>query len=567
MLGSYDERITALNELVPAWEPMTIWGLFSKAVNRCPEADFLVYEDGRRYSYRRAMLESLKYAHALRDLGLRPGDHVAVKAANRPEAVLLGLALSGIRAVRVSLNQSLGSYELAYALRKSGARFLFTDAAVDFRGQDPVPTLECVVSASSLPMGHAPWSKGISAINWDSLLASPNNYEDSSSELMKDISPLCFAADDIERSALAYEVADIMFTSGSTGNPKGAMLTHDALLRSAYANCLNRGFEEGRRIFVPLPLSHVYAYVEGLLSALFVNGALLMSSDKLDAAASLTFVARERANDMLVVPSLMIKYLEHLEANPTPFPLLHAVYCSASSCPGWIWGAIFSRFGVDDVITGYGMTEVAGASLQTRPGDGSEVLASRVGTRLPAGCAGWPIAYRVVDPHTRQVKPDGEVGELECRGPIVSTAYVNDHKASWDAFSDDGWFRTGDEGRFDENGYLELTGRLKDSYKINGENVSTYFVEKVLSRHIGVQAVEAIGIPDERLGAVGAVFVQLVDDSAAARAAFESYCRQSLARYQVPKYYFFLSSEDWPRTALGKVEKSKLRVLVPVGAR
>lgn len=567
MRGTRRERMAELMAGRPMWTPQTIWGLFSATAQRVPDRDFLVYEDGRRYTYGQAFQESLAMQHALRELGVRAGDVVALKSANRPESVVLSLALSGMRVVKASLNPGLGPYELAFALRQSGARFLFTDHVVDFSGQESIDFLECVVTAANQPAFLEEWAQHMTIVGWENLLAGNSCCLQKPEQEGASRGPH-YLRDEPPEAKMPFEVSDIMFTSGSTGHPKGAQLSHDMLLRSAWANCLNRGFEEGRRIFVPLPLFHVYGYVEGLLAALFVGGTLLMLAQKAQPAQALSFMKRDRANDILSVPSLMLKYLEELEQNPLEFPDLHAVYCSASACPDTIWPDIRTHFGVDDVITGYGMTEVSGASLQTRPGDGDDILSSRVGVQMPCGGAGMAryggaqMEYRVVNPQDGRLCKPGEIGELQCRGAVVCYGYCNDEEASARSFADDGWFRTGDTGRFDAYGYLELSGRIKDSYKINGENVSTLFVEQIMRNHPEVEEVCVVGIPDARLGAVGAVFVELKTDTEEHREAFERYCRDNLARFQVPKYYRFLTADEWPRTPVGKVKKEDLRVLI-----
>ncbi len=565
MKGTRDERMAELSVRMPVWQPRTIWNLFCETAARCPDRDFLVFDDGRCCTYGDTLRESRAMMRELKQLGVQTGDVVALKSTNRLESVMLSLALSGMRVVKASLNPGLRSYELAFILRQCGARVLFTDSPVDFTQQEAVPSLQCLVSAANEPIKHADWSRGLSVVRWSDLIAGDAERLPQGSVRMEHQAP-AYVRDALPQDKCAFEVSDIMFTSGSTGNPKGAKLSHDMLLRSAWANCLNRGFEEGRRIFVPLPLFHVYGYVEGLLAALFVGGTLLMSAKKVTPEYALSFMRDAGANDVLAVPSLMMKYLDFLAGNPSDFPQLHAVYCSASSCPDGIWPAIRNRLGVDDVITGYGMTEVAGASLQTVPGDSDWTLANRVGKQMPCGNAGLAryhggqMEYRIVD-DKGALCDEGVDGELQCRGATVCYGYCNEDDATSRSFTEDGWFRTGDVGQFDADGYLALSGRIKDSYKINGENVSTRFVEKILQKFPGVAEVEVVGIPDARLGAVGAVFVQLEQDSMERRSEFEEFCSRNLARYQVPKYHYYLTAGEWPLTPVGKVRKEDLRTM------
>ena len=212
----------------------------------------------------------------------------------------------------------------------------------------------------------------------------------------------------------ADEVCDIIYTSGSTSAPKGVLLTHDMLMRSAYASCINRGFEMGRRVFVPLPMIHCYGYVEGMLACILVGGAILFHSGKFRAEPALRFMAESRANDVLSVPSQMMAVINYLKENPMELPHLHAVYCSAAVCPAWVWPGIRSALKVDDLITGYGMSEVCGASMQTQPSDGDDILCSRVGRLLQGGCAGaaeyggCQLEYQVTDQQTGEPCKPGE---------------------------------------------------------------------------------------------------------------------------------------------------------------
>lgn len=217
------------------------------------------------------------------------------------------------------------------------------------------------------------------------------------------------------------------------------------------------------------------------------------------------------------------------------------------------------------MITGYGMTEVCGASMQTDPADGNEILETRVGRRLPGGCSGlkeWDghqIIYRVVDQKTGKDCSAGIIGELWCKGPVVTKGYFNRPEANKRVFTEDGWFKTGDCGCFDENGYLILAGRVDDMYKINGENVSPKFLEDVIGNCSVINVVSVVGIPDAKHGYVGAAFIELYEDTLQNRELTEEYCRMHLARFQVPKYFIYMKSQNWPRTSTGKVQKFRLK--------
>ena len=532
MLGTREARQAALAARYPTWEKQTLDQALDRAADRWPQAPLVITEE-ETHTYAQLRALSQRAAVGLRRLGVAAGDHVAVRLPNGAEYVALTFALARLGAVKVPLNLKLGRDELGYVLGQSQSAF--------YLGREPLA--QALVEELPLLRG----ALTLDGDGWRRLTAGED-----------DAPPDAGAPDGL---------SDLIYTSGSTGRPKGVMLTHDMLLRSAYASCLNRGFEEGRRIYVPLPLFHVYGYVEGLLTALFVGGAVLLSDSRFDPDRGLRFMARAGANDILSVPGVMMGLLRSPLAERTDLSALHAVYCSASVCPPWLWHSIRAVLGVSDLITGYGMTEVCGATLQTLPSDGDEVLLSRVGRLLPGGCAGvaaWGGAqtqYRVAHQETGAPLPPGQVGELWCRGPVVTRGYFDSPQANAAAFAPGGWLRTGDLGRFDEAGYLELTGRCSDLYKTNGENVSPKYVEEQMARCPLVRHVEVVGIPDPRRGEAGAAFVELdgVTSPEEAAGLIDRHCRRRLAPFQVPSHLFFLTHDQWPLTATGKITKQVLR--------
>lgn len=542
MKGLKEDRLAQLQALYPVWEKKTIWNFFLATADRVPDQDFIVTEDQGSYTYQQTREEALRVARGLAAMGVRPGDHVAVQIANSPEQVFVSLALAALRAVKVAVNMALGAKELGYILHQSRSRFFLAGRSIRLSGVDTslaqVVTLPQAVCEIDAPL-----------MSWEDFLAAGE-----SAQLPESIG-----------EQYADEVSDIIYTSGSTSAPKGVLLTHDMLMRSAYASCINRGFEQGRRVFVPLPMIHCYGYVEGMLACILVGGAVLFHSGKFRAEPALRFMAESRANDILSVPAQMMAIINYLNEHPMDLPDLHAVYCSAAVCPAWVWPGIREALHVSDVITGYGMSEVCGASMQTLPTDSDEILRSRVGKMLQGGCAGvaeyggCQLEYQVTDRQTGLPCPPGEPGELWCRGLVVTKGYYERPEINAKAFTPDGWFRTGDCGYFDPEGYLVLAGRVDDMYKINGENVSPKFLEDVIGNCPLVNNVEVVGVPDERHGYVGAAFIQLHTDSPEARAGAEQYCREHLARFQVPKYFVYMKEPDWPCTPTKKIQKFRLR--------
>ena len=549
MKGTLKDRLEELDRLYPRWEKKTIWEYFLDTAGRFPDREFLAARGRQSYTYRQAREEGIKIARGLLAAGVRPGDHVAVQMENSPEQIFTALAAAAVRAVKIPVNTGLSAVELKFILEQSEADYLITDC--ELKDNVPYDHLKGVIFLSG--SGGKP---EVFVTGWEEFLAAGQKevLEDTSKELHGD------------------EASDIIYTSGSTKAPKGVVLTHDMLMRSAFASCRNRGFELGRRIYVPLPMFHVYGYVEGLLAAILVGGTVLLRRGKFLAGEALDFMEETRANDILSVPAQMMALINELRERPRKLAHLHAVYCSAAMCPAWIWPAIRETLGVSDVITGYGMTEVCGASMQTAPDDSDEILQTRVGKLLPAGCSGlarfggYQLAYRVVDRKTQQDCPPGEVGELWCKGAVVTKGYFKRDQANRRVFTDDGWFKTGDCGCFDEKGYLIFAGRVDDMYKINGENVSPQFLEEVLSQCDQIHTVAITGVPDQKHGSVGAAFIQLYEDSPVNREKAESYARAHLAKFQVPKYFIYMKQEDWPRTASGKIQKFHLKEMARAAA-
>lgn len=542
MKGLIEDRLRELDRFYPRWEKKTIWEYFETSASRFPDREFIDFEKTKSFTYEEARLQAIQIAKGFEALGIKTGVHVAVQIENCPEQVFIMLALNAIGAVRVPVNTALSSRELEFVLTQSDALYFVTGCSVQFDSRK-TKLLKAVV------FQEAKCSLEISSIDWNEFLKAGAYAE--------------FLVQKGESAA--EQVCDIIYTSGSTKAPKGVMLSHDMLMRSAFASCINRGFEIGRRVFIPLPMFHVYGYVEGLLAVILVGGSVLMRGGKFEAESVLDYVEKSRANDILSVPSQMISIIRCLKEKSREFPELHAVYCSASICPSWVWPAIRESLGVDDVITGYGMTEVCGASMQTAPGDGDEILRTRVGKLLFGGCAGdarlggYELEYLIVDQKTGKPCAAGQTGELWCRGLTVTRGYYNRLEANKRVFTGDGWFKTGDCGYFDEEGYLVMAGRVDDMYKINGENVSPKFLEDVLGNCPQIQSVEIVGVPDDKHGHIGIAFVQLKQDIPENRKLVEEYSKVHLAKFQVPRYYVYMKTEEWPRTSTGKVQKFRLK--------
>jgi fatty-acyl-CoA synthase len=353
---------------------------------------------------------------------------------------------------------------------------------------------------------------------------------------------------------------DIIYTSGTTGSPKGVLLTHDMLLRTAFGSAYARAFETGRRILFSLPMYHVYGYVEGMLSVLFVGGAVIPQL-KFDAAATLAAIARHRATDALLIPTMTLAMLDELDKRSYDLQSLHSVISSGGRAPAYLWQKIFDVLGASEVTTGYGMTEVTASSTVTRPDDPLERLLTTNGRLRDVGPAGDPslggklVAYRVVDPETGIDVAPGEVGELLAKGPGVTSGYYKKPDATANAFTADGWLKSGDLGTIDVAGYVTLAGRRKESYRCGGEQVMPGEVEDVLALHPAVSQVHVAPILDDRMGEVGVAFVVVREGAAPEAEELIEHCSQRLARFKVPKHVLFIRAEEIPTTPSGRARK------------
>ncbi len=541
MLGTRDQRMAELQAEYPTWEPMSIWERFSRCVARHGEREFLV-EGSRRATYAQVSDEVERVAFHLRELGVGSGDGVVVHLRNRMEFIVATLAIARTGAVKVLANSSSVADEVAMVARMTGAMLLITDEQLSF-AVDPKIRLAVVVGEGRVA--------GVPSVAWEELLAA-----------RPALRPCAVDPDSI---------CDCMFTSGSTGAPKCVPLRHDQLQRSAFSNTLNRGFEVGRTLLVLVPFCHCFGYVEALLSALFVGAKLVFSPRRIGSQDIAEAAVREAANDMLAMPYTVAALCDHLERDFVELPDLHALYCAGERASARLYERAGRLLGVRDIVNGYGMTEVCGATMQSVPGDAPELVSSRVGRVMPAGsagcaaCDGALVSYRVVR-EDGMVAPPGESGSVQVRGITLTSGYLNAPEANARDFTPDGWFRTGDIGRFDDAGYLEFVGREKDSYRINGENVSPAFVESVIERCPGVGRVVVVGVSHPRFGQVGCAFVQFDEREACDTAAARAWCDEHLATFQIPKYLVPMAEGDWVRTESGKVRRPELIAAFERGA-
>jgi acyl-CoA synthetase (AMP-forming)/AMP-acid ligase II len=532
---------------------VTLPGLVQDAAARFGEAEAIMDLHGpggssTRWSFDRLAEEVAITTRAVMAHGIEPGDRVAIWAPNCAEWVAAALGAVGAGAVLVPLNTRYKGAEAAYILRASGARILFTvqgflgtdypamlDEAV--AAGDPVPDLETVVvlrtDDASTP------ATGVGVVGWDDFLSGADRCE-------------AEVAAGRTASIGPDDLCDLIFTSGTTGNPKGAMTTHGQTLRTFATWAEVVGLRAGDRYLIVNPFFHTFGYKAGILACLMA-GATMVPEPVFDVDVVLQRVSDERISVLPGPPTIFQSILDHPDRDSFDLSTLRLVVTGAAVIPVELIESLWSDLGIDTVLTAYGLTEATGTVTMCRRGDSAEVISATSGRAIP------DVEVRIVDGDAAEV-PVGESGEIVVRGYNVMSGYLDDPDATAAAVDAGGWLHTGDIGFLDAAGNLAITDRLKDMYVSGGFNVYPAEVEAVLRRHPGVAQVAVVGIPDRRMGEVGlAVVVPAPDADAAAMVAdLPRYAKEQLANFKVPRRVEVVDA--LPTNASGKVLKRELRV-------
>ena len=551
------DRQAALEQAKPAWNPLTLDQALSLAASEWPENEFVVSERGC-FSYRALDQWVTELAVGLVSKGVRKGDHVALLMANYPEFVALKFAIARAGAVAVPINFMNRRDELKYVLEQSEAVCLITMDR--FRDLNYLDLLDDISPEWSLTNCLSALPKRPSVF----VFSTGNQPLPAGVSTLADLK----GEGDIPKQGDPASVSDIIYTSGTTGGPKGVMLTHDMLLRAAYGSAYARAFVTRQRILFSLPLYHVYGYVEGLLAALQVGGAVVIQ-EQFDPDTTLQAIDRYKVDDVLLIPTMTLALLEQLKSKEYPLSSLKSMLSSGGKAPEKIWEDIYQAFGAIEVTTGYGMTEATASSTVTRPDDPVSRLKTTNGRLRDVGVAGESsidgklVRYRVVDVNTNEVLKANAIGELRMKGIGVTAGYYNKPEETAAAFDAEGWFRTGDLGVLDEQGYITLKGRTKESYRCGGELVLPLEVESVLTTHEGIAEAHVVAFPDDRMGEVGVACIISQSNAVLSEEALADFCRSRMARFKVPRHFLFLSREDIPVTPTGRPRKFLLAQLVP----
>ncbi|MDH6119045.1 AMP-binding protein [Kitasatospora sp. GAS204B] len=512
----------------------TIGAALARTVAAFGEREALVdVPSGRRWTYRQLAAEVDAVAHGLLALGVRTGDRVGIWSPNCAEWVLVQYATARIGAILVNINPAYRTHELEYVLRQSGIGVVVAMPA--YKTSEYAAML-----AAARP--NCPELREVVLIgedSWDGLLGAGRAGD-----------PAALAA--VAAELGADDPINIQYTSGTTGFPKGATLSHRNILNNGYFVGELCEYTEQDRICVPVPFYHCFGMVMGNLAAVSHGACVVIPAPTFDPAATLAAVAAERCTSLYGVPTMFIAELDDPGFADHDLSSLRTGIMAGSPCPAEVMRQVIERMHMRDVSICYGMTETSPVSTQTRREDGFE---QRIAT---VGRVGPQLEVKVIDPATGATLERGTPGELCTRGYSVMIGYWEQPERTAEVLDAEGWMHTGDLAVMDRDGYLAITGRIKDLVIRGGENIYPREIEEFLLTHPDILDVQVVGVPDEKYGEELMAWIRLRTGAPGLTAEMlRAYCTGRLAHYKIPRYVHL--ADAFPMTVTGKVRKVEMR--------
>jgi fatty-acyl-CoA synthase len=510
----------------------TIGQNLRRTVERFPEREALVaVHQGYRATYRQLWEETSLVARGLLVRGVKKGDRVGIWAPNRQEWAVLQYAAARVGAILVNINPAYRVHELEHALRQSGVSTLVLNRA--FRNTDYVAMvrevrLRCPDLRQSIVIDDE-WAD----LKHDALRLSEEELNHHERDLQFD------------------EPINIQYTSGTTGFPKGATLSHHNILNNGYFIGEILRYTERDRVCIPVPYYHCFGMVIGNLACTSHGATMVLPAESFDPLTVMRTVQDERCTSLYGVPTMFIAELDHPEFHAFDFSSLRTGVMAGSPCPVEVMKRVQKDMHMPEVTICYGMTETAPVSTQSRGDDSLEKRVSTVGQVHPH------VEVKVIDPTTGRILPRGTPGELCTRGYSVMLGYWGDPHATREAIDDGRWMHTGDLATLDDQGYVKIVGRIKDMVLRGGENIFPREVEEFLYTIPGVSDVQVVGVPDAKYGEELMAWVKLRPGTQLTGEEIRSYCKGKIATYKIPRYYKFV--DEYPMTVSGKVQKYKMR--------
>ena len=529
----------------------TLGGMLEKWARETPDTDFMVYPDrGLRFSYAEFNERANDLAKGLIEVGVKKGDKVGIWANNVPDWLTFMFATAKLGAVLVTINTNYKLAELEFLVKNADIHTLciidgYRDSDYVNMVFDLVPELK-TCERGTLNSERFPELRNVVFIgpqkhrgmyNTAELLILGSHSDDSVLEKM-------------EAEVDCQDVVNMQYTSGTTGFPKGVMLTHHNILNNGFQVGENMRYTNKDRLLLCVPLFHCFGCVLAVC-AIVSHGASMVLTEDFDPLRVLAGIQKEKCTAVYGVPTMFIAELNHPMFDMFDLSTLRTGIMAGSLCPVETMKEVMDKMNCRDIIIVYGLTETSPGMTTTRVFDSPEVRATTVGVALPG------VEVKVMNPETGEECAPEEQGEICCRGYNVMKGYYNNPEATAKAIDADGWLHSGDLAVKTEDGFYRITGRIKDMIIRGGENIYPREIENFIYRMPEVEMVEVVGIPDEKYGEIVGAFVKLKAGKHLCEAQVQEFCRGQIARYKIPKHVFFV--DGFPTTASGKIQKYKLR--------
>jgi fatty-acyl-CoA synthase len=491
----------------------------------------VVGHQGHRSSYRELVDECEQVARGLLSRGVKRGDRVGIWSPNRYEWVITQFATAAMGAILVNINPAYRTSELEYVLNQSGITFLILAAGfrqADYRAMLAEVKSRCPGLREALVLEDG----------WEAL------HRDAAGTSVE-------ALRELESSLQFDDPINIQYTSGTTGFPKGATLTHHNILNNGFFIGEALHYSEQDRVCIPVPFYHCFGMVLGNLACTTHGATMVIPAEAYEPVSVMETVQKERCTSLYGVPTMFIGELEHPRFKDFDFSSLRTGIMAGSPCPVEVMKKVQTEMHIPEMTIAYGMTETSPVSTQCATDD---PLEKRVGT---VGRVHPHVEIKIIDPASGAVVPRGSSGELCSRGYMVMLGYWNNEEATRQAIDDARWMHTGDLATMDDLGYVNIVGRIKDMIIRGGENIYPREVEEFLYRHPAIADVQVIGVPSEKYGEEVMAWVKLRDGSTPSGEDLAAWCKGKIASYKIPRHWKFVDS--FPMTVTGKVQKFKMR--------